>query len=111
DEIVAALRRARLDRWVADLPHGLDTLVGEEGEALSGGQRERLTLARALLSDAPVLLLDEPTAHLDPETAEEIVRDVLDAAAGRSVLLITHRPEGLELVDEVVVLAEGRVVA
>jgi thiol reductant ABC exporter CydC subunit len=111
DDIVAALRRARLDGWVARLPHGLDTLVGEEGEALSGGQRQRLTLARALLSAAPVLLLDEPTAHLDPETAGEIVRDVLDAAAGRSVLLITHRSEGLELVDEVVVLAEGRVAA
>ena len=71
---------------------------------LSGGQRQRLTLARALLSDAPVLLLDEPTAHLDPETAEALVRDVLTAAAGRAVLLITHRPEGLDLVDEVVAL-------
>ena len=59
-------------------------------------------LARALLADAPVLLLDEPTAHLDPQTAEELVRDVLGGAAGRTVLLVTHRPEGLDLVDEVV---------
>jgi thiol reductant ABC exporter CydC subunit len=104
-ELEDALRRARIDEWVASLPDGLDTLVGEEGAKLSGGQRQRLTVARALLSDAPVLLLDEPTAHLDAETAEVLVRDILAAADDRSVLLITHRPEGLDLVDEVVELA------
>ena len=100
-----ALDRGRLGDWVASLPDGLDTLVGEEGAQLSGGQRQRLTVARALLSDAPVLVLDEPTAHLDAETAEGLVRDVLAAADDRSVLLITHRPEGLDLVDEVVELS------
>lgn len=104
DELLDALRRARLDDWVASLPDGLDTLVGEEGRALSGGQRQRLVVARALLADASVLLLDEPTAHLDAPTAEELVRDVLSAADRRSVLLITHRPEGLELADRVVTL-------
>jgi thiol reductant ABC exporter CydC subunit len=97
-----ALRRAHLDDWVASLPEGLDTLVGEDGSRLSGGERQRLTIARALLSDAPVLVLDEPTAHLDHATAEAVVADAFAAADGRSVLLITHRPEGLELVDEVV---------
>ena len=104
NELVAALRRARLAEWVESLPDGLDTLVGEEAAQLSGGQRQRLVVARALLSEAPVLLLDEPTAHLDPETAEALVADVLDAAGERSVLLITHRPEGLDLVDAVVAL-------
>jgi len=104
-ELEGVLRRARIDEWVASLPDGLDTLVGEEGSQLSGGQRQRLTVARALLSDAPVLILDEPTAHLDAETAEELVRDILAAADDRSVLLITHRPEGLDLVDEVVALS------
>jgi len=103
-ELEVALALARLDEWVAALPDGLETMVGEEGLELSGGQRQRLVLARALLADAPVLVLDEPTAHLDPETAEQLVADVLSAAADRSVLLITHRPEGLELVDEVVAL-------
>jgi ABC-type transport system involved in cytochrome bd biosynthesis fused ATPase/permease subunit len=65
-------------------------------------------IARALLADAPVLVLDEPTAHLDGPTAERLVEDVLAAADGRSVLLITHRPEGLELVDDVVAIADGR---
>jgi len=99
-----ALRRARLDVWVASLPDGLETLVGEDGSRLSGGQRQRLTVARALLSDAPILVLDEPTAHLDPETARGVVEDALTAAGSRTVLLITHRPEGLDLVDEVVAL-------
>jgi ATP-binding cassette, subfamily C, bacterial CydC len=103
-ELRLALRRARLEEWVASLPEGLDTLVGEDGRRLSGGQRQRLTLARALLSDARVLVLDEPTAHLDPETARAVVDEAFDAAGERSVLLITHRDEGLDLVDEVVTL-------
>jgi ABC-type transport system involved in cytochrome bd biosynthesis fused ATPase/permease subunit len=93
-------------QWVASLPNGADTLVGEEGSQLSGGQRQRVALARALLSSALVLILDEPTAHLDPETAQELVADILSAADNRSVLLITHRPEGLDLVDDVVVLGD-----
>jgi thiol reductant ABC exporter CydC subunit len=100
-----ALDRARLGDWVASLPDGLDTLVGEEGTELSGGQRQRLTLARALLADAPVLLLDEPTAHVDAETAEDLVRDVFDATSGKTVLLVTHRSEGLELADRVIRLS------
>ena len=99
-----ALRRVHLDGWVASLPDGLDTLVGEDGSRLSGGQRQRLTIARALLSDAPVLVLDEPTAHLDPETAQAVVEEAFAAAGDRTVLLITHREEGLSLVDEVVTL-------
>ena len=108
-QLRAVLRRAGLDDWVASLDDGLDTQVGEEGSRLSGGQRQRLTLARALLADAPVLVLDEPTAHLDPSTAQSVMDDVLDAAEGRSVLLITHRPEGLERMDEIVVLDDGRI--
>ena len=107
-ELHEALAKAHLADWVATLPDGLDTLVGEDGRRLSGGQRQRLVVARALLADAPVLLLDEPTAHLDPPTAEALVRDVLDAANGKSVLLITHRPEGLDLVDRIVVLEPGQ---
>ena len=101
--------RARAARGSATgsrrLPDGLDTLVGEEGRELSGGQRQRLVVARALLADAPVLVLDEPTAHLDPPTAERLIDDVLDAAGDRSVLLITHRPEGLDRMDEIVTVS------
>jgi len=103
-EIESALRRARLWDWVAGLPDGLDTLVGEQGRELSGGQRGRLVVARALLANAPVLVLDEPTAHLDTETATSLLDDVLDNAGDASVLLITHRRERLERMDEVVEL-------
>ena len=103
-ELEVALRRARIWDWVATLPAGLDTLVGEQGRELSGGQRQRLVVARALLAQAPVLVLDEPTAHLDPPTARALIDDVLDAAGEASVLLITHRPEGLERMDEVIAL-------
>jgi ATP-binding cassette subfamily C protein CydC len=106
DDLHDALRRARLDGWVRSLPDGLDTVVGEDGMRLSGGERQRLVIARALLSEAPVLVLDEPTAHLDVPTAAALVEDVLDAADDRSVLLITHRPEGLDLVDSVVTVPE-----
>jgi len=104
DELLTALGRARLREWVESLPEGLDTPVGEDGMRLSGGQRQRLVVARALVADSPVLILDEPTAQLDPDTAEALVADVLAAAEGRSVILVTHRPEGLELVDDVVSL-------
>lgn len=109
-EIEEALRSARIWNWVASLPDGVDTLVGEEGRELSGGQRQRIVLARALLVDAPVLVLDEPTAHLDAPTAEALVEDVFAVANGRCVLLITHRPEGLDLADEIVVLDRDVVV-
>jgi ATP-binding cassette, subfamily C, bacterial CydC len=107
DELTEALRRARIADWVASLSDGLDTFVGEEGDGLSGGQRQRLVLARALLAEAPVLVLDEPTAHLDPATARSLMDDVLAAAGDRAVLLITHRPEGLERMDEIVTLDAG----
>ena len=107
-ELELALRRARIWDWVRRLPDSLDTFVGEAGRELSGGQRQRLVLARALLADAPVLVLDEPTAHLDPSTATELMRDVFAAADDRTVLLITHRTEGLDLVDRVLEVSPPR---
>ena len=92
------------------LPTAWTRWSARKARELSGGQRQRLALARALLTAAPILVLDEPTAHLDQQTGEELVRDVLGAVDDRSVLLITHRREGLDLVDEVVALEEGQIV-
>ncbi|MGW7423236.1 thiol reductant ABC exporter subunit CydD [Streptomyces sp. NPDC054813] len=110
EDLRDVLGRARLLEWVDGLPDGLDTLVGEHGARLSGGQRQRLALARALLADFPVLVLDEPAEHLDLPTADALTADLLAATEGRTTVLITHRLAGLEAVDEVVVLDEGRVV-
>jgi ATP-binding cassette, subfamily C, bacterial CydC len=107
--IEQALRRAQIWEWCASLPRGWDTFVGEEGALVSGGERRRIALARTFLADAPVVVIDEPTAHLDPETAERLVDDLLSATEGTTVLLITHRPEGLDMVDGVVRLRRGRV--
>ncbi|HET6479348.1 MAG TPA: thiol reductant ABC exporter subunit CydC [Actinoplanes sp.] len=105
DRLRSVLAQARLLDWVDTLPDGLATLVGEHGRALSGGQRRRLVLARALLADFRVLILDEPTEHLDDETATALLDDLLAAAAGRSVLVITHRADIASRVDEVIELA------
>jgi ATP-binding cassette, subfamily C, bacterial CydCD len=109
-ELRDVLARARLLDWADGLPDGLDTFVGEHGARLSGGQRQRLALARALLADFPVLVLDEPAEHLDLPTADALTADLLAATEGRTTLLITHRLAGIEAVDEVIVLDEGRVV-
>ena len=93
-DLQRALANARLGTWVASLPDGLETVVGERGRALSGGQRQRLALARAFLADPAVLVLDEPTAHLDSATAEGLLNDLWREAGQRSVLLITHGDVG-----------------
>jgi thiol reductant ABC exporter CydC subunit len=108
-ELRDALARARLLAWTDSLPQGLSTPVGEHGARLSGGQRQRLALARVLLADFPVVILDEPAEHLDEETADELTRDLLGAVAGRTVLLITHRPVDPATVDQVLRLVDGRV--
>jgi thiol reductant ABC exporter CydC subunit len=103
-----ALARARLDDWVRGLPLGMATPVGEHGSHLSGGQRRRLALARVLLTGAPILVLDEPTEHLDDDTAAALTADLLAATADRGLVLITHRTFGLSDVDELVDLTSAR---
>ena len=110
DEVAAALRAVRLDTFVDALPDGLDTPVGEDGVALSGGERRRVAVARALLAPGPVLILDEPTSGLDPGLADELLDGVLAAAGERSVVVITHRAAEAARCDAIVTLEAGRVV-
>jgi len=108
EELAAAVRRARLEEWVART--GWDTELGEDARTVSGGQLQRLALARALLYDPPVLVLDEPAEALDEITADALMADLLDVTHGRTTLLVTHRLRGLDQVDEIVVLENGRVI-
>ena len=106
-----ALDAARIGDFVRALPHGLDSWVGEAGARFSGGQSRRLVLARALLSTAPVLILDEPCAGLDSQTEQDFLTTLNEVAAGRSVLLIVHRLTGVEKLDRIYRLSNGHAIA
>jgi ATP-binding cassette subfamily C protein CydC len=111
EQLASAAGRAGLLPWITSLPLGWDTLVGAHGTAISGGQRQRLALARALLADPALMILDEPTAHLDPSSRQALTADILSVTEGRATLLITHDLDGLDQVDEIVLLDHGRVAA
>ncbi|HVC82929.1 MAG TPA: thiol reductant ABC exporter subunit CydC [Chloroflexota bacterium] len=109
-ELLAALEQAQLGDLVAAMPEGLGTWLGEQGARLSGGERQRLAIARAMLRQAPILILDEPTANLDPLTEATLLDRIHQQTEGRSLLLITHRLVGMERMDEIIVLDQGRIV-
>ncbi len=101
EEIVEAAKAAEADGFIRSLPEGYDTVLGERGETLSGGQRQRIAIARAILRDAPILILDEPLSGLDPATAKDLVASLRRAAAGRTTLLVAHDDLTLSLADRV----------
>ncbi|HEY6478452.1 MAG TPA: thiol reductant ABC exporter subunit CydC [Streptosporangiaceae bacterium] len=109
EQLAEAAARVRLLDWIESLPLRWDTPVGAHGATLSGGQRQRLAVARALLADPDLLILDEPTAHLDPGTRRALLSDVLAATAGRTMLLITHDLDGLDEFDQVITLEGGKI--
>ncbi|MEU9551529.1 ATP-binding cassette domain-containing protein [Streptomyces werraensis] len=109
DELTRAARAAGIHDEITALPDGYATLLGERGATLSGGQRQRLALARALLSDAPVLVLDEATSSVDERREADIVRELLKAVGGRTVLVVAHRLAAVRSADRIVVLDAGRV--
>jgi ATP-binding cassette subfamily C protein CydC len=106
-----ALDAARIGDVVRGLPDGLDTWVGEGGARFSGGQGRRLALARALLSPAPILILDEPCVGLDAETERAFLETLNETAPGRTIILITHRLTGVERLDRIFRLSAGKAVA
>jgi ATP-binding cassette subfamily B protein/subfamily B ATP-binding cassette protein MsbA len=108
-EIEAAAQAASAHDFIARLPDGYDTVIGERGATLSGGQRQRLAIARALLKDAPILILDEPTSALDAETEAELLSALERLAAGRTTLIIAHRLSTIRHADRIVVLRDGAV--
>lgn len=110
-EIEAAARAAGVHDFIASLPEGYDTWLGEGGARLSGGERQKLALARALVKDAPILLLDEPTAHLDADAERQAAETLARLAPGRTILLITHRRPLARIADQVIVMERGRIAA
>jgi ATP-binding cassette, subfamily C, bacterial CydC len=110
EEIVASCRIALLGDFIPGLPEGYDTRIGENGLLLSGGERQRLAIARAVLKASPIVILDEPTANLDPETERKLMHSLEPFLGGRSVLLISHRPAVLECVDLLLTMENGRII-
>jgi ATP-binding cassette, subfamily B, bacterial len=110
EQIHEAARRAQADEFIRRLPQGYDSPVGERGQHLSVGQRQRIGIARAFLKDAPILLLDEPTSALDPTTEAAIMQTVRELMRGRTTLIVTHRLASVHALDQIVVMERGRVV-
>jgi ATP-binding cassette subfamily C protein CydC len=110
DEIIVAAGKANLREFISSLPEGFDTIAGEQGALLSGGERQRLGIARAVVKQAPIMLLDEPTANLDRINEQFVLESILKAAENRSLIWISHRLTGLNLVDEILVMDDGIVV-
>lgn len=109
-EVISAARFARVDDFIAKFPQGYETVVGEQGATLSEGQKQRLTIARAILRNAPVLILDEPTSSIDSETERLIMESLETLMAGKTTLIIAHRLSTVRQVDRIVVLHQGEIV-
>jgi ATP-binding cassette subfamily C protein CydC len=110
EDVEAATQAAQIHDFILSLPKGYETLIGEQGLRLSGGERQRLAIARAILKDAPILILDEPTANLDPLTEQQVLETLFGLMKRKTSLLITHRLVGLENVDEILVMNHGQIV-
>ena len=108
--VIQAAELAEADGFISALPEGYDTVVGERGQRLSGGQRQRIALARAILKDAPILVLDEATAAVDNETEAAIQRSLMQITANRTTLVIAHRLSTVRHADQIVVMDQGRIV-
>jgi len=109
EQIQEAARNALAEEFISRMPNGFDTMIGERGQKLSGGQRQRLAIARALLKNAPILILDEATSHLDTESEMLVQRALQNLMEHRTVIVIAHRLSTVRRADKIVVLDRGRI--
>lgn len=108
--MIEAAKKARCHDFIMALPKGYDTMIGEGGGTLSGGEKQRISIARAILKDAPIIILDEATASIDPENEHLIQGALSELTRGKTVITIAHRLATIEQADQILVLDEGRIV-
>ena len=110
DEVVAAATKARCHEFISRLPDGYDTIIGEGGSTLSGGEKQRISIARAILKDAPIVILDEATSSVDPENEYALILAIKELTKGKTLITIAHRLSTVREADQILVLADGRIV-
>lgn len=110
DEVIAAAKKACCHDFISQLPNGYDTLIGEGGATISGGEKQRISIARALLKDAPVIILDEATANVDPENEQQLQAAIAELTRNKTIIMIAHRLKTVQNADQILVLADGSIV-
>ena len=108
--MIAAAKKARCHDFIMALPNGYDTVVGEGGGTLSGGEKQRVSIARAILKDAPIIILDEATASIDPENEHLIQQAISELTRGKTIITIAHRLATVQNADQILVVDDGRIV-
>ena len=108
--MIAAAKKAYCHDFIMALPDGYDTVIGEGGDTLSGGEKQRISIARAMLKDAPIVILDEATAFADPENEDTIQQSIAALTKGKTLLVIAHRLATIEQADQILVVDDGRIV-
>ena len=109
EEMIAAAKKARCHDFIMALPNGYDTVVGEGGGTLSGGEKQRISIARAMLKDAPIIILDEATASIDPENEHLIQSALSELTRGKTIITIAHRLATIQNADQILVVDDGRI--
>ncbi|MEM5590895.1 ATP-binding cassette domain-containing protein [Niallia circulans] len=109
-ELIKAIKSAQLEELVSSLPNGLDTFMEETGQRFSGGERQRVALARILLQKTPIVIMDEPNASLDPKTEKALLKTIFTTLEGKTMIWITHHLVGVEEMDEIIFMDQGEIV-
>ncbi|MBR3736115.1 MAG: ATP-binding cassette domain-containing protein, partial [Lachnospiraceae bacterium] len=109
ERVMEAAKKARCHDFIMSLPDGYDTVIGEGGASLSGGEKQRISIARAILKDAPIIILDEATANIDPENEAELSKAIAELTKNKTIIMIAHRLKTVRGADQILVVANGRI--
>lgn len=110
EKVIEAAKKARCHDFIMNLPDGYNTVIGEGGSSLSGGEKQRISIARAIMKDSPIVILDEATANVDPENEAELTKAIEELTKEKTIIMIAHRLKTVEHVDQIIVIDGGRIV-